>query len=462
MGVLQRHMDARRAGKQGKRGEEEPAAVQPREGGYHITLVGKYADPNHQKIKACLEYLAETSSYVTAVIEEYFETQYEFRLRQLVVRYGEAFKQAKAMYPLVYAENHHGVVLWFKNPDSFFEWCQKRFRYEDTVNFLFYKRRANKAQIAQMMNSPRQYAAIGLSVAGAPVERVSIELFADAVPATVRSFISLLGYGPFLGSLVHRVVPGGWIQLGDWETGSGGHSTAVDGLALLDEAFTFKHDRPGLLSMANAGPDKAGSQFFITLKDLGCFDGKYTVFGRVVSGMRTIHRIGRVAVQNERPVEDVRVFELQPDLKSSDNPLVAEVAAEEVKAVEEAAQAAIDLGIEDDDSTNAAATRIQAIHRGKADRRMVVQKKELQHAREEERAATQVQSLYRGKAARGRVQAMKHDPSPAAQEKVKQLEEEAAAATKVQSMYRGRESRNKVKAMKEGGAVKKQSVDDLA
>jgi cyclophilin family peptidyl-prolyl cis-trans isomerase len=416
--------------------------VQLQEDGYHITLVGKHADPNHQKLRACLESLAETSSYVTATIEEYFETQYEYRLRDLVVKYGEAFKQAKPMYPLVYAENANGVVLWFKSPDSFLMWCKKRFRYEDTVNFLFYKRRANKAQIGKMIDSPRQYALIGLSVGGAPCERVSLELFSDALPVTVRKFVALLRHRPFLGSIVHRVVPGGWVQMGDWETGSGGHSTDVeDGLPLLDEAFVYKHDRPGLLTLANAGPDRAGSQFCITLKDIAPFDGKYVVFGRVISGLRVIHRIGRAKLENERPVEPVRITEVQPDLLSDENPLVAE-ARQEVEAKK--AEMDVDLA---DPELNKAATKIQSIQRQKEARKKVQDKR---HQKEESRAATKVQGLYRQKAARQRVAGVRE-----------QKNAENAAATKVQATYRGKAGRERVKEIKTRTAVT-HSVDDLA
>jgi cyclophilin family peptidyl-prolyl cis-trans isomerase len=440
MGLLKEHMDAARKERELARRALQP--VVPDHEGYVVHVVGKYSDPNFQQVKAAVEHLSATTSYVQCVVEPYFETQFELRLKQLVVQYGDAMKQAKALHPLIYAETHTKKILYFKTPESFFEWAHKRFRYEDTVNFLFYKRRANKAQLGRMIESGRRYATLGLSIAGAPTEYVSLELFSDALPVTVRKFVALLRHRPFLGSIVHRVVPGGWVQMGDWETGSGGHSTDVeDGLPLLDEAFVYKHDRPGLLTLANAGPDRAGSQFCITLKDIAPFDGKYVVFGRVISGLRVIHRIGRAKLENERPVEPVRITEVQPDLLSDENPLVAE-ARQEVEAKK--AEMDVDLA---DPELNKAATKIQSIQRQKEARKKVQDKR---HQKEESRAATKVQGLYRQKAARQRVAGVRE-----------QKNAENAAATKVQATYRGKAGRERVKEIKTRTAVT-HSVDDLA
>ncbi|CAJ1367178.1 unnamed protein product [Effrenium voratum] len=90
--------------------------------------------------------------------------------------------------------------------------------------------------------------------------------------------------------------------------GSGKHSEAAAGGALRHESFTVPHDRPGLVGMCCHGKDTIGSQFYITLRELPFLDGKFCVIGRVISGMRTIIRVGKMATKNERPAEDVKIF----------------------------------------------------------------------------------------------------------------------------------------------------------
>merc|ERR550514_2494981 len=114
---------------------------------------------------------------------------------------------------------------------------------------------------------------------------------------------------------LHRVKAGAWVQGGDLVDGSGANSEAADGGVLRDESFKFLHDRPGLLGMASCGKDTNGSQFYITVKELNFLDGKSVIFGRVISGMRVILRISKVATMNERPQETVTVANRKEFLK---------------------------------------------------------------------------------------------------------------------------------------------------
>ena len=115
-----------------------------------------------------------------------------------------------------------------------------------------------------------------------------VELFAKQTPNTVNSFVFLAQEGYFDGVLFHRVLPGFVAQTGD-PTGSG---FGGPGYSFEDEIVPeLKHEGPGILSMANAGPNTNGSQFFITLKAVPELDGKHTVFGRVVSGMETVDKL---------------------------------------------------------------------------------------------------------------------------------------------------------------------------
>ncbi|KAJ1568946.1 peptidyl-prolyl cis-trans isomerase cpr6 [Cladochytrium tenue] len=157
-----------------------------------------------------------------------------------------------------------------------------------------------------------------LSIGGEPAGRVVFELYADAVPRTAANFLELCRGDrvseatgrrlSYKGSTFHRVIKGFMIQGGDFTNHDGTGGESIYGDRFEDEAFTFKHDRPGLLSMANAGPGTNGSQFFVTTVPTAHLDGKHVVFGEVVKGMSIIRRIEHGATgENDRPVEKVVV-----------------------------------------------------------------------------------------------------------------------------------------------------------
>ena len=130
-----------------------------------------------------------------------------------------------------------------------------------------------------------------------------IELFEDKAPITARNFIDLAKKGFYDGVIFHRVIDGFMIQGGDpTGTGRGG-----PGYTIPDEFHPdLRHDGEGVLSMANAGPNTGGSQFFITLSATPWLDGRHSVFGRVVEGMEVVRRIGRVPTgPGDRPIRDV-------------------------------------------------------------------------------------------------------------------------------------------------------------
>jgi cyclophilin family peptidyl-prolyl cis-trans isomerase len=115
-----------------------------------------------------------------------------------------------------------------------------------------------------------------------------VELFADKAPQTVNNFVFLARDGYFDGVTFHRVIKGFMAQGGD-PTGSG---RGGPGYRFADEFHpALKHDGPGVLSMANAGPNTNGSQFFITYRDTPHLDGKHAVFGRVIEGMDVVDAI---------------------------------------------------------------------------------------------------------------------------------------------------------------------------
>lgn len=136
----------------------------------------------------------------------------------------------------------------------------------------------------------------------------TIELFEDRAPITTKNFIDLAEKGYYDGLTFHRVIDGFMIQGGCPKgTGTGG-----PGYSIRDEFHPeLTHDQPGVLSMANAGPNTGGSQFFITLAPTPWLDGKHAVFGRVADGLDVVQKIGKVKTgAQDRPVESVVMEEV--------------------------------------------------------------------------------------------------------------------------------------------------------
>lgn len=148
---------------------------------------------------------------------------------------------------------------------------------------------------------------MAVAVINTNMGKIEIELFADKTPKTVENFVEHANEGYYNGIIFHRVIDKFMIQGGD-PTGTGRGGESIWGEPFEDEIVsTLKHSEPGILSMANAGPNTNGSQFFITLVATPWLDGKHTVFGKVIAGMDVVSAIGKVQTSKpgDKPLKDV-------------------------------------------------------------------------------------------------------------------------------------------------------------
>lgn len=158
-----------------------------------------------------------------------------------------------------------------------------------------------------------------ISINGEEPGRIVMELRADTAPKTAENFRCLCtgekGVGRsgrplhLKGSSFHRVIPEFMCQGGDFTLGSGNGGESIYGKRFEDENFTLKHAGPGILAMANGGPDTNGSQFFLTFIKTAWLDGKHVVFGKVSDGMDVLSKIETVGSLSGKAVHPVVITE---------------------------------------------------------------------------------------------------------------------------------------------------------
>lgn len=204
-------------------------------------------------------------------------------------------------------------INYYNNPTKLLQ-NTETFDSNNVSNATHYDIQLEKKKKNVDINNTSLYPYFDITIADIPEGRIIFQLFDDDVPKTCKNFRYHCCKGLFKGddasyknTTFHRIIKDFMIQGGDFTNGDGTGGVSIYGDKFDDESFELKHNQPGLLSMANSGPNTNGSQFFITTKETPWLDNKHVVFGIVLKGFDIIRKIENIDTNNDKPIYNVKI-----------------------------------------------------------------------------------------------------------------------------------------------------------
>lgn len=214
--------------------------------------------------------------------------------------------------------------------EKFVKWAEINHKYIDYRPLPLWHAMAKEKYKAHLLEKKHEFVYLDMKIASDAVGRLLIELYTDICPKTCANFKILCKgdlhaetemHNPplqlsYKDSIIHRIVPNGWIQGGDFITRKGTGGFSVYGSLFDDENFSVKHQKRGIVGMANKGRHTNASQFYITLQSTPWMDTKYVAFGEVIEGMDVLKLLEEQETYNERPkkeclVVDCGIFDIE-------------------------------------------------------------------------------------------------------------------------------------------------------
>ncbi|XP_065906722.1 peptidyl-prolyl cis-trans isomerase 7-like [Dysidea avara] len=273
-----------------------------------IRLVGVVNDHGFQKTKFSLDVLLQRNpdEFSPVTVESLMEFQWCLFVDEMKRLYkGVAWNNAVVF---------DGDEL-IGNADQFLQWAVDNYGYKDTRPGLFYTVVAQEAYKTYINDrKQRDVTYLDISVEGELLGRLVIELYIKTCPKTCANFKALCTaekgvsestgvHLSYLNSLIHRIVPGGWVQGGDIIDGAGSGGESIYGKTFDDECYAVQHNGRGIVGMVNCGHNTNSSQFYITLKATPWMNTNYVAFGRVIEGYEVLNKLEKLSTYNERPQE---------------------------------------------------------------------------------------------------------------------------------------------------------------
>ncbi|ESN90692.1 hypothetical protein HELRODRAFT_108746 [Helobdella robusta] len=281
---------------------------------HRLLVYGVLNEVDFQMAKCCAEDLFNKSPDLFK--KPHIEPMLEFEWSEFIE------KKIKELKGELWSFNNKTLIFLgddaLGGPKELITWAESVDCYENYRPMSLYEVLANEAYKSHVASKNHTFVYMDFTIDESPIGRIIIELYDDIVPDTCRNFRMLctgeLGSAKgsevrlhYKRSIIHRVVPGGWIQGGDIKALKGNDGISIYGDVFSDENFIVKHDKRGVVGMANKGPHTNASQFYITLQPATWMDTKYVAFGQVVDGSSTLKIIEKQATQNDRPTKEILI-----------------------------------------------------------------------------------------------------------------------------------------------------------